>query len=446
VDESDLIGRLTKLLQIGGGFGIALLCLLLIPMILLAVMNKRTILIGMFLFALMFTGSIIPGLDAGSTLFRWGIMFLLAGTMAFGASSPGWPAITLGIVGILCMFWGFNGARPFYSFQKSLLYVVMMLPMASALADQVQSREDVKRFLRMFLWPAGIYVMTAMISLPGLRSGERFGGATGGVPLFALVGGFLVPFLLWGVFNEESRGKRLYCIVILVCTSMVLVLSAQRTGTFAGFIACLPLLARINFKKVLGVAVLLMVAAAMVYLALMLLPLQAAYIKERFISTDVTGRTEIWRYGLEACLQSPLTGRGMGMGSSIFMGTARGLHSTYLAVWAEGGLPCLILFGVAYLGLAWRAVALILFQKDSQTKDIGRLLLGLVLGSIAAGWFEESIFSPSNLPSFIGVAASVVSARLISICRTEAWAGRYLDNSILPAADPTEPVEVIRTP
>ncbi len=409
---SDLIARLEMFLETAGGVGVIVLGLLLLSLMFLSVLGWRMVLVALFVAALMFSGAAVLSLDAGSTLFRWTIIFALALTCIRGMRSPGLPAIMLGAVGFLALLSGLRGQFPLYSIQRSILLMVAALPMAAAIAHHLRTVNDVTRLLKMFLWAAGLYAVLGMAFLPSLRAGTRFAGGFRGAPLFIMTGGMLIPFVLWGAIRERAGVTRWYCVIVLICIGLICVISAQRTGAFAGFIGCLPLLIRFRFKKILAGTGLVLLAGVAVYVFAVLVPEQAAYVVERFWSTELSGRREIWAHGLALCLDAPWLGHGIGG-----LGEATGFHNAYLAVWYNGGLLALVIFTGAYLIMCFRSFKLIRLRVGAEINDIGRLFLGLSLACLATSFFEESIFSPSNMASFVGLTISIGVTRMRVLIR-----------------------------
>jgi O-antigen ligase len=146
-----------------------------------------------------------------------------------------------------------------------------------------------------------------------------------------------------------------------------------------------------------------------------LMPEQAQFVKRRFTNLETTGRAEIWLDALSMCLKRPFLGYGSG-GSQI-LGS---FHNAYLTAWYEGGLAGLILFGGAFVVMALRELKLVVQQKHEEILDLARLLLGLTLASIAAGFFESKLVSPSNIAIFTAIIVSVILTRLKSLLR-EYW-------------------------
>jgi len=85
----DLFGRISGFMDSAGPLGLVAVLALLLGLLALAVTGKRMILLGAYLFLLMFSGFAVPAIDAGSTLLRWVVMLLIALTAVRGARLPG---------------------------------------------------------------------------------------------------------------------------------------------------------------------------------------------------------------------------------------------------------------------------------------------------------------------------------------------------------------------
>lgn len=411
---SDLTGRMQEFLTAGGGMGVLLVWLGVVLGLTLAFLNKRKWMVALFLIFLTFSGIAIAALDSGSTLLRWGMIFLLGLTCISGMKFPGSPAIMLGIVGLLGLVAGLSSVAPMYTTQRSGLLIVFATLMAAAIAHEAATIKDVQGLIRCFNIAAGVFMILGLISLRSLRAGERFSGSNAGAPLFVLTGGLLLPYAMYGAMVWKEKMWRIYCVFLTGGLLLLCLISGQRTGTFAGIIGCLPLLSRVSSRKLLASGMVLAICAGIVVAASMLLPEQTNFVKERFVSTDTTGRAEIWQVALEQCLAEPWFGHGIGMS---ILATRAGVHNAYLAAWYDTGVLGLVLFVGAYLLTAWRSWRLAWQRQSLEAKELGRLLLGVTVACLAAGFFEESIFSPSNMAAFVGLSSGILSWRLWAIVK-----------------------------
>lgn len=391
-----------------GPLGLVVVGVFLLALALMTAMRLRMSLLACYLLLLMFSGFAVESIDAGSTLLRWLVMFLIAATCFAGVGSPGGPALMLGLYAVVGGVTAPIAPSSSLAIQRSGLLLIIALPMAAAVADRLRTMEDVLQLLKVFIVAGGLYVVLGLLTLPSLTAGERFAGVTTSAPLFVLTGGLLLPVALWGALQPGIRQWRVYCVFIAVCTGMLCLISGQRTGTLAGFIGCLPLLARFGVRKVLISLLLLAVGLGLVYAVLSAMPAQEEFVRRRFFSADTTGRVERWTTALSLCLQRPFLGHGAASSADAGFG----FHNAYLVTWYELGVVGVLLFAGAFLWMAFRAARLILHRADRRISDIARLLLGVTLANMAAAFFESKLISPSNIAIFTAVVTSAVLVRL----------------------------------
>ena len=404
----DLLGRIEDFIRLAGPVGLIVVGVFILALILITAMGKRTMLVATYLFLLMFSGFVIESVSAGTTLLRWLVMFLIAATGLTGMRSPGAPCLLLGIYGLVGLVTSPLAPDTFWAIQRAGLLVVISLPMAAAIAQRLATLDDLYRVLKTFILAGGLYVLLGLATLPSLTGGARFAGATSSAPLFVLTGGLLLPIALWGALQSGIKQWRIYCVVIAIITGMLCIVSGQRTGTLAGFIGCLPLLARFGVRKLLIGLVLLAVGIVLIYVVLSAMPQQAEFVIRRFTSADTTGRVERWNMALDLCMRNPFLGQGVGADQVHDFG----FHNAYLVTWLEMGLVGLILYAGAFVWMAARSLRLILGRGDREIQDVARLLLGLTLASMTAAFFESKLVSPSNVAIFTAVMTSVMLVRL----------------------------------
>lgn len=404
----DFFGRVRSFLEAAGPVGASLFFVVLLFLAVLALMGKRWWLLAVFVVALMFSGYYIPAVDSGSTLLRWLVIFLLALSCVRGVKSPGVGAIMIGSMAIWGMLTSPMALSLSWAMQKTGLMFAVAILMGAAVADQIRAPKDIRILLWIILAGAGLYAVLGLSSLGTLR-GVRYAGAITSAPLFVLTGGLLLPVALWGALTTEHKAGRTYCIAVGIVILLLCVVSGQRTGSFAGFIACTPLaIARFGIKKVLLAGVVIGVAATLTWAVLGGMPAQKEFVMGRFFSLDTTGRVERWLGALDACMQEPFLGHGIG--SYVLLGFSP--HNAFLVVWYNLGLLGLVLFGGAMIAMAFQAFGLMVRGPIAQTREIGRLFFGIMLGTIAAAFFEIKLNSPSNIAIFFIVMTSVILGRM----------------------------------
>jgi len=448
---SDLLGRLTQFFATGGAVGVVAVGVILFLLLYLTVAGKRLALVSLFMIAVVFSGFVVaPAMDSGSTLFRWVVIFLLAATVGWGMRWAGPLAFVLFVLGAAAIVMSFSGRIWFYAAQRSFLLMVFAGPMAWALADSLNSKADVDKFYKTFMIAAAVYVVAAVANMGHMVPGRRFGGGQG-APLFVMTGGMLLPVVLWGAFQVRLGWWRRYCALTVIALFALLALSGQRTGTIAGVIGCLPILTRIQVRKLLVGAAIVTVIAAVVAGLFLMLPERAEFVEKRFFTTEMSGRWEIWRVAWQACMRHPFWGEGIGSsfmavpahvtpGQGFFGGGS--VHSAYLAAWYDVGLIGLVLYVGASVFSAFQAFRLMRYRSDSEIADMGRLLLGLILASVASGVGEETVWSPSSLPAFALLTVSIVASRLSHLVKAEQAGARALE-PLSAAAAPEWPAQAL---
>ncbi|MCE5278169.1 MAG: O-antigen ligase family protein [Planctomycetaceae bacterium] len=413
----DVFGRFDRFYDAAGLAGAIIVILLLLALLIMTIAGKRWWLLTIFVAALMFSGHVNDRLDSGSTLLRWAIMFLMALTALRGIGNPGLAAIMLGTMAIVGLVGSFRAPSLFFAIQKSGLLFILVIPMASAMAASIQTRSDVRRFLLILLFGSSIFLVLALASLGELR-GSRFGGATKNAPLFVQTGGMLLPVVLWATLAIKVKWLRAASAAIGMGIATICVLSGQRTGTFAGFIACVPLVgARLGIKRLLMALVIVAATALVAYQVLSLFPAQKEFVMKRFTSADTTGRMGLWQAAYEGCLTAPWLGHGVGSNATLGFG----FHNAYLGIWYDQGLLGLSLYAGALLALLGQSLRLMLPRHCEEDREYGRLFAGIMLGSIVAAFFEVKLDSPSNFFIFMTAAVSVMVSRLAAIDSKPVW-------------------------
>jgi O-antigen ligase len=297
---------------------------------------------------------------------------------------------------------------PMYGLQFSFLLFVASVPMSMSLANYLNSEQRIHFVLRLIMLAAGLYALLGFATLSTLRSGSRFSGVSSSAPLFVITGGLLLPVALWSAFNDRSKRWRVYGMIVGAMIAMLCLISGQRTGTFAGFIACTPLLVRLGLRRLVVGFFLAIAAVVLLAVVIAQFPEQAEFIQSRFTSIDFTGRESRWSRAIELCLKSPMLGHGPGASS----GTGFGFHNAYLMAWYDGGIVGLLFFAGAYCVIAFQAMQLGFFSRQVHSQEIARLVLGQILGLAAAGFFEGKTLSPSNIAMFFALLGSIIVARL----------------------------------
>ena len=377
----------------------------LLPILLgiLAILKKRKYLLLFLVFCMPFAGFVIPAVDATATLLRWTLMISLALSCVCGFRSPGPSNLLLGLFGILNVSMLPVTEYPGVAIQFTVLWLIMTWMVSAAIADEVRSLDDVHSIIKILVAGAVLFVALAMFQLPLFRGGGRFSGSSTGAPVFVITGGLLLPVTVWAFLNLKESGWRTVAIFAGASIAALTLFSGQRTGTYAGLMACLPVVWRFSLKHtaiILGFAGILIIAVVAMF---SLFPNQATFAVERYSSLDVTGREIRWRQGWEMCTQTPLIAHGIKPHVDF--------HNAFFEAWYRGGIQGLVVV-VTALGLfGWQSLKLCFARQHRDLASIGRLCLGIFLFVIASSMPEDKLISPSNMTILMTMLFGVIVSR-----------------------------------
>ena len=430
----DLLGRLTGFLEVTDPVIVFLGLSAILVLVVLALMGRRFELYFMLFLAATFSGAIWPSVDAGSTLLRWVLIGLLAANCLRLTVYPGTPILLfLGYV-IIGMALIPRSTVPQTSIQAAALTLGSIL-CGISIGGALHTRKDFTKLFVLTLLTSVPLVVLGLIYLPTLASSSygRFSAHLDEATKFVQMGGMYLPMALWGALQPWRRIWRVGCGILFVSLLLLLIASAQRTGTFAGIIACLPLLARRQFG---GVLIVSMLVALVGFGAMRLATFnqrQAEFIVQRFSSLSTTNRTEIWREVFRECAKDPIVGHGLA--SDIYLAGGHRAHNMYLTMWYTTGVPGLMFAVSAILVALLKAFYVMTRGPDPWFRDMGRLLFGLTLGYVAASMFT-TFTSPANFVTLMWVVLLVTVARLADFARkgssehdpqtTGTWAYQYV--------------------
>lgn len=180
----------------------------------------------------------------------------------------------------------------------------------------------------------------------------------------------LLPLALavWWSVEGRVRWRR----IGTSAASAALLSAIVVTGSRGGLVAALVVLGVVagSARRVPAGRWVAYVAVLLVILGGTLLATPDAVL-ERFTRTDSTGRTEIWRIGLQACASMCDVGSGYGTFPAVYRETFlselgltgfgdRGYvaHNVFLSMVVEGGVPALLLMLLALAALFWSLLRL----------------------------------------------------------------------------------------
>ncbi len=111
-------------------------------------------------------------------------------------------------------------------------------------------------------------------------------------------------------------------------------------------------------------------------------------------------------------LPNPFIGHGPCSSRGLIEVIGLGTHNAYLSIWYDASIFGLLLFFVAVAIAYWRAGTLIFRASDPQSRELARLLLGVLMATTASGLFESSLATPSQIVSLTFFLAVVAVERL----------------------------------
>lgn len=351
-----------------------------------------------------FAGFHIASIDAASTLLRWMIMFFLALSCLRGIRSPGASNLLLGVFGLSAVSMAPLCEYPLVAIQFSSLWLMTTCLVGGALADDIRDVDDLHVIVKMLLIAVGLYVMLAVSQLPTFHGGVRFGGATSGAPVFVITGGVLLPVAVWSALNLKQPLWRAYASAAAILVTTLLLFSGQRTGTYAGIIACLPIVLRFTPRGIAVTFGIVISIVLCVWVASVFFPQQAEFAIRRYSTLDVTGRQAFWREGWEICTREPLIAHGIKSHVDF--------HNMFFEACYRGGLQGLlvVLAALAVLGAqAWKLCTS--WRSDPDLAALGRLTLGILTFILASSFTEDKLISPSNITIIMATLFGVVASR-----------------------------------
>ncbi|MDB4468560.1 O-antigen ligase family protein, partial [bacterium] len=196
-------------------------------------------------------------------------------------------------------------------------------------------------------------------------------------------------------------------------------ISGQRSGFFAGVIACIPFVFQFKKSAIIPSLVAVAIATMLSVLLLQSFPKQAEFLTRRYLNTtktgtsirlNTTGRDQRWAAATKKILERPIIGHGVAADKKAGIG---GFHNSFLQEWYNGGVAGLLLFsgGCLYALFKtfriWRNKFLI-----HEHRQLGCVLFSWMIVLILSGCFESKLASPSNIMAFTMILVSVMAHRL----------------------------------
>ena len=337
----------------------------------------------------------------------------------------GWAVLTT-IFGVFNMG---DGASDIYPMLQSLWNHLMGFVLFFVTFNTVRTREQVQRLAYLYCVGAGFGALGVLSEYRGYSYGKRVGGGMGDINgAGAYFAGAIVVTLEVLAAKAKRGWHRVLLVGALIGSGVGLILPASRGAILAcGFSGGLQAL-RGGPVRILLVAI----TAIGIFFAM------PDHVKQRFTETqeevasgDVekgsSGRTEIWKATVDVIAMSPLIGVGWGQLPTAMEQTAYGdgrvAHNLYLEIWAEAGIPGLVLVLVLF-GIGIRE-ALALRREEGFARILGNAFFYYMLALVIANVFGGRLFTFYSSGALSILAALVFRMRaIIEEERLAAWQAR----------------------
>ena len=315
------------------------------------------------------------------------------------------------------------------------MYAMRFIVFIVLIANEIKVKKDLDGLMNTLALSGGLMVIVSWITLitRGYQVGSR-------LQVFDVNENYLGIFLLvttspvlWWAIRPESRFKpfKQFLAGIFLLSSIVLVgLSGSRGSAISLGVTLLVFLAW-KQTRAWGLAGLVFLG-----LAAILAPFVFSTIVGRFLGapgeTLLSGRENLWPAAWQLISDHPLLGVGIGnsiyqvipylihLGANISMQSGESIHNPILTVWAETGIPGLLL----YLGILFSAVGSFVHQYVRFRKlNLQVLLPYFALVTAALSGYLTSWIKGGGLETdyfyFLLLALLLVPSRL--------WEGLNLD-------------------
>lgn len=373
-------------------------------------LNRHWLILGYF-FCLMLSGSSIDILHTFSTLVRWCLIAVIAISVQQGSANAGGPCRLLGfaaLFGMLSSSWSLPGSELTGFYENAIAFVFLMIA-APSCSDAMSTKNRILAIPNYYCLGSAVYVMLTLLAAPQASEdlgGQRFSGGNQSVVLFVVNGGILLPPLIWKIKKSQSLWVKTYCSMTSLLIVLLGVLSATRSGLYAGLIGSLFML-RFRAKHLLLLILLCVGTYVSATRILNSMPVQKEYVHKRFFETGNNGRTSRWNRALELCLANPVVGYGAGSSTK----REYGFHNAFLLAWHDKGLIGLGCVSMAYILMLRQSSSLAFGQQYTEdVNDIGRLCLAWTVVLVLVGCVESKLLSPTNIMMFTSIFVSIIVA------------------------------------
>lgn len=399
-----MFDQLDSYIEVTGGFGVVAAGVGLILVVALVLTRQYRFTTYSVLAAMLFSLFADP-FHTVFDLLRWVLVVTLI-PLGIGALREArasiWFLMAYWLIGTVFLV---RSPHPLWSAATSLLIFATISGFGGSLLRILQTPADVSRLFTYIARLGAFFAIVNGVALVvGFNPGQRMAGAAIRSGQLSLAGGALLPFLFWRALHARALPQRIMWIACGAVLASEIVISTQRTGMLLGAVPSLFLL--FSLKREVLIRTLLSIfgaASLLVVLVLSTGPDHVDYIVARLQGTAdsgqlFTGRVQIWEKALSMCMEDPFLGHGLGSDSiDAMINIGISFHNAFLAIWYNTGLVGLAFFVVALVYGAIQSFAALRHIRDPELYTALRLVTGLIIGLIGAGFFERSSAGGANL-------------------------------------------------
>lgn len=353
-------------------------------------------------------------------LLAWIGRAVLRGRQVFDPSPWNLP-LTLFIVGILLStvfgaFYSGEGAGELYRSIQRTWSAIMGFLLFFVTYNTIRTMDQVRRLAFLFCLGAGLGVFGVLSEYGSYSYNRRVAGGMGDINgAGAYFAGAIVFTLEMLTARYQRIWQRLLLLAALAGSGVGMILPASRGAILGCGVAA-------GFQAARGPIRLVLVLLA----GFGLVMFTPQHVKDRFTETQEqvasgdleegsSGRVDIWKATLEVIEGDPILGVGFGKLPEAMAETSYGdqrvAHNLYLEVWAEMGIPGLVLLFVIFIG-AFRA-AWKLRRESGFARILANGYIYFLIALLVSNVFGGRLFSVYSSGSFCMLTALVFRAQAI---------------------------------
>ncbi len=339
------------------------------------------------------------------------------------------------------VFYTGRGVGELYPMMQSLWNQSMGFVLFFVTYNTVRTKDDIQQLAYLYCVGAGLGAIPVLREYGEYSYGKRVGGGMGDINgAGAYFAGAIVVTLEMMAARFKKAWHRVLLIGALIGSGVGLILPASR-----GAILACSTAAGMQAMRGGPVRIVLVLATALTIVAF-----TPQHVKDRFLETQdevasgdlakgSSGRTDIWKATIDVIETSPVLGVGWGQLPRAMKKTAYGddrvAHNLYLELWAQMGLPGLVLMlWLFWIGLkeGWA-----LRKEEGFPKILGNAFVYYMIVLVIANVFGGRLFSIYSLGA-LGILAALVFRTRTNL-REEREALRAQRAALMAESTPTIP-------